>query len=1130
MSSSSTSLLRFLKRKKKEKQKSPTRSSSNPLLFLEAGENRSLNMVAEYKLVFDSILLTLGLTYDTAVAPVRSSAAFSAACDGSLQLDADNLYTHFSMPYVVVKRLFPIAEELRRIMSALSQAQKLTNEQWTLFNHKVIQFMRCYASVAKFCPKFYLSALFEWLIAQCVELSALFQIVRDSGTEGRKYPQLARTCGWVQGNVAFLLCFIRGTHFQTLLISDYENGLNVLQNQSFGSEAEVTADAMCTVMEGLKTQVERLDEQVELYTKASASVPEVESNSLYCETDEMVWDTTWNTVNSLCTSVKRVPDLETVVAPLYRIFGNSNREMDLVHWAIDQDISEGIKDANLLFRQASTATRLLRVVFFSPEGTAYLKQIIYPSLKKLVKACQKMSLELDPFRVAFDLEPEQRDELIRQNAKTLLGIAGDIMTAASKSVDSVPIPIRKFLLYARNTFMGAQRASGAVDEGAATKLIVASLYFLRFLSPAIVTPQAYGLFDEAPVPEVQRSLVLLGKVLQNTACGVEFDGTKEEFMSCCNSFVQSNSGTMTKLFNALIDAQGIGTRELKSREKAAKTKKNASKIVAVQIVQEEFEQRVFHLRDCALIVNEFGLKQSFMNMFRAGGGSDRAVRTLRSLVKLDVKMHEQRASTRAEHIMARSLTNKSSMYHSVLLAVVADFAAYLPNDLVVFSDFENLDFGMSSINLEYSDTSASVGQLTHPLLLLDTITAHRPSRLAAVARMLRASCQEVWEAGIALRDLCVGPASAKSFYDIMDQESPVSIHDEELMMAHNNSMASDSFEESDSDTQSVAPSSATTATTTTAAKPTRSTGKKIGSKLVDTLRSRSGSLGGPGGPGSSSPQTPPQILLQNTGDGSQQKNSLAGLVSSTSQPNRPTHHQRGSSSFLLSPFSSPGTLRKRKAFKKRGQVSVGADPQSLWAPALVIPQVLGLLHFLTVLRHTLKHARLENRIVLETPDVDSVLTNCVFEYSKFAKQAGSQLLSIASVDPTNPEVGHLGLAIANAGVLLTRAALKLMNVDRQILRRTDTKRDKKPDNSFDSGDSSAVGSSVPAGVSSPATRPRSKSRSKNSAKSKKKVLQKSTKTGNFLAATDNPLASEYSPRLGRTTVEQFDDSESFEHL
>lgn len=1106
--------------------------------LIEAGENRALNLVSEYSMVFDSILLQLGLTHDTAVAPVRSSPTFAACCDGSLKLEAEHLYSHFSMPYAVVKRLFPIAEELRAIMSLLSQAAPITTEQSTTYNHRVVQFMRCYAAVAKFCPKFYLSALFEWLIAQCIELAALVQIVRDSGIDGRKYPQLARTCGWVQGNVAFMLCFVRGSHFESLLASDYEQGLEALVNTQT-TETDVTPEALCSIMEGLKAQVQRLEQQEDVYSKVATAVPELDSAAFYQRTDDMVLDTTWNTVNALCTSAKRVPELETVVAPLFRVFSAANRDMDLVHWAIDQDISEGVKDANLLFRQASTATRLLRVVFFGSEGTAYLKQVIYPSLKKLGKYTQKMALELDPFRLAFDLEADQRDELLKSNAKTLLSVAGDIMSACSKSIDIVPIQIRKFLLYARNTFMGAQHASGAVDEVAATQLIVASLYFLRFLSPAIVTPHAYGVFDEAPTPELQRSLVLLGKVLQNTACGVEFDGTKEEFMSCCNPFVKSNAATMVKLFNQLIDAQGIGTRELKNREKVAKSKKTASKRELARIVQEEFEDKVFYLRDCALLVNEFGLKQSFLPMFRSGGASEAAVRTVRSLVKLDVKLHEQRSGTRAEHIMAHALRNKATLYTKVLLGVVGEFSEYLPNDLIVFSELEDLssNFQSSLTMLDYSDTASNVGQLTHPLLLLDNITAHRPSRLAAIARMLRASCQEVWEAGIALRDLCVGHASSKSFEDIFDEDAPRPTAGDE---DHASSLGSErdmesSYDESDSDTQSVAPGHK--------APGSASSGRSAGKKLVETLRARSGSMGGgnsPNNPNSRSTPSTPSLSVTSSMDGSTQKNSLAGLVSSTSQSSNrlSTHKSALSSPFLVSPFSSPGTIRKRKAFKKRGQVNIGAEPHSIWAPALVMPQVLGLLHFLTVLRHTLKHARLENRIVIETPDVDSELANCVFEYSKLAKQAGSQLLTLAAIDPTNPEVGHLGLAIANAGVLLTRAALKLMNVDRQILRKTDTKtggKDKKRDFSNDSGDSSV--SVTPA---SPASRPRSKSKSSRSgrprAKSKaenphKKVLQKTRKTGNFLVPDDNPLAAEYSPRNSKSRFDDDDsDSDQFSHL
>lgn len=209
-----------------------------------------------------------------------------------------------------------------------------------------------------------------------------------------------------------------------------------------------------------------------------------------------------------------------------------------------------------------------------------------------------------------------------------------------------------------------------------------------------------------------------------------------------------------------------------------------------------------------------------------------------------------------------------------------------------------------------------------------------------------------------------------------------------------------------------------------------------------------------------------------------------------------------SSTSGLSPFSSPSTLRKKKALKKRGAQGVGGDESRLWAPALVLPQVLGLLHFMTVLRHTLKHARLENRVLMETPDVDSVLANCVFEYSKLAKQAGLQLLLLAVHDPTSPEVGALGLAIANAGVLVTKSCLHLMNIDRQILRGCESKKS-----------SSSASSSKDVDNDSSGGRTAKTPRGGTPKVKRKQRLQKTTKDRNLgrlndlLSPRDNPLAA-----------------------
>lgn len=282
---------------------------------------------------------------------------------------------------------------------------------------------------------------------------------------------------------------------------------------------------------------------------------------------------------------------------------------------------------------------------------------------------------------------------------------------------------------------------GAMDEDAATKLVVASLYFLRFVIPALVAPHAFGVTEVEPPPELQRALVLVAKVLQNTASGVEFDGSKEQYMAPCNAFVVQNQTSALKLFNMLIDAQSIGTRELKSKAATARhSRKAANKRDMSHALQEEMEERVAGMRDAALIVNEFALKRSFLPMLSVATASapdDGTVRTARALIKADLKLHEQRAPTRVEPILSASM-KLVSPYSAALQATVAEMAVYLPTDLVVFKED---DIGPSSYNS--SDTVTHSMPVTHAMLLLDTVTAHRPSRLANVARMLRSSCQEV---------------------------------------------------------------------------------------------------------------------------------------------------------------------------------------------------------------------------------------------------------------------------------------------------------------------------------------------------------------------------------------------------
>jgi len=87
--------------------------------------------------------------------------------------------------------------------------------------------------------------------------------------------------------------------------------------------------------------------------------------------------------------------------------------------------------------------------------------------------------------------------------------------------------------------------------------------FLRFISPAIVSPEGFGLSNDWQVNEkVRRTLVLMGKVLQNLANKREF-GTKEEFMIPLNSFIQANENTLNGFYTRMLECKDNDSEEFR---------------------------------------------------------------------------------------------------------------------------------------------------------------------------------------------------------------------------------------------------------------------------------------------------------------------------------------------------------------------------------------------------------------------------------------------------------------------------------------------------------------------------------------------------------------------------------------
>lgn len=168
----------------------------------------------------------------------------------------------------------------------------------------------------------------------------------------------------------------------------------------------------------------------------------------------------------------------------------------VVEWEV-----EVCRTAQTLFRRNSLATKLATACA-KDHGQAYLRQTIGPILTHMLTT-PKMSYEVDPTRLREGESLEENQARLRQLVKTLFSRIFD-------SADQLPVLIR--------LLCHAIRRGTQTHFPEAALSAVGGLLFLRFITPALVSPQAHGICDTPSQPPMHRGLLLASKILQVACC------------------------------------------------------------------------------------------------------------------------------------------------------------------------------------------------------------------------------------------------------------------------------------------------------------------------------------------------------------------------------------------------------------------------------------------------------------------------------------------------------------------------------------------------------------------------------------------------------------------------------------
>ncbi|CAH2003701.1 unnamed protein product [Acanthoscelides obtectus] len=177
-----------------------------------------------------------------------------------------------------------------------------------------------------------------------------------------------------------------------------------------------------------------------------------------------------------------------------------------------------------LFRGNSLGSKIMAFCF-KIYGASYLQTLLEPLISPLLDY-PLCSFEVDPAR----LEP---NEDIEENRQNLIALTQRVFDGIVNSAEKFPPQLRSmchclYQVLSKRFPQFPQNNIGAVG----------TVIFLRFINPAIVSPQEMGIVNKQVPGSVKRGLMLMSKILQNIANHVEF--SKEQHMLPFNDFLRSH--------------------------------------------------------------------------------------------------------------------------------------------------------------------------------------------------------------------------------------------------------------------------------------------------------------------------------------------------------------------------------------------------------------------------------------------------------------------------------------------------------------------------------------------------------------------------------------------------------------
>ncbi|KAF8638345.1 hypothetical protein AX17_002365 [Amanita inopinata Kibby_2008] len=281
-------------------------------------------------------------------------------------------------------------------------------------------------------------------------------------------------------------------------------------------------------------------------------------------------------IAALCRLVS-LSEIDTLLQTvMFTLYGNQyeSREEHLLLTMFQSVLSAQFETATefgSLLRANTPVSRMMTTYTRRGPGQSYLKSVLAERINSLIEH-KDLNLEINPVKVYEQMVNQIEEEtgslpanlprgvapeiaaenpdvqaIIAPRLTMLMEIANSFLVTIIESMESVPYGIRWICKQIRS--LTRRKYPEATDYAICS--LIGGFFFLRFINPAIVTPQAYMLVDGVPAKHPRRTLTLIAKMLQNLANKPSY--SKEIYMMSLNPFVENNKARINQFLNNLCE-------------------------------------------------------------------------------------------------------------------------------------------------------------------------------------------------------------------------------------------------------------------------------------------------------------------------------------------------------------------------------------------------------------------------------------------------------------------------------------------------------------------------------------------------------------------------------------------------